>query len=135
MFARRNSRALTCPLNWLTFTHHSVKLDIGTCSAKPVLASWSKSADVCARLRCRCLGQLEDSMFYDLFATIAGRWISQVLSVPIDTELPDTSKPTNADVPAWLVLLGSRVGFTNRLCRLKPRASRSKGASSKVWYA
>jgi len=28
-----------------------------------------------------------------------------------------------------------RAGFTNRLCRLKPRASRSKGASSKLWYA
>jgi len=26
-------------------------------------------------------------------------------------------------------------GFTNRLCRLKPRASRSKGPSSKLWYA
>jgi len=27
------------------------------------------------------------------------------------------------------------VGFTNRLCRLTPRTSRSKGPSSKVWYA
>jgi len=28
-----------------------------------------------------------------------------------------------------------RAGFTNRLYRLKPSASRSKGASSKLWYA
>jgi len=28
-----------------------------------------------------------------------------------------------------------RAGFTNKLCRLKPRASRSKGASSKLWFA
>jgi len=28
-----------------------------------------------------------------------------------------------------------RAGFTNRLCRLKPRASRSKGTSSKLCYA
>jgi len=26
-------------------------------------------------------------------------------------------------------------GFTYRLYRLKPRASRSKGASDKLWYA
>jgi len=29
----------------------------------------------------------------------------------------------------------SRARFTNRLYRLKPRASRSKGGSSKLWYA
>jgi len=28
-----------------------------------------------------------------------------------------------------------RAGFTYRFYRLKPRASRSKGASSKLWYA
>jgi len=28
-----------------------------------------------------------------------------------------------------------RAGFTYRLCRLKPRASRCKGASRKLWYA
>jgi len=28
-----------------------------------------------------------------------------------------------------------RAGFANRLCRLKPRASRSEGASNKLWYA
>ena len=31
--------------------------------------------------------------------------------------------------------LQTRVGFTNRLCRLKPRASRSKGASYKLWLS
>jgi len=29
----------------------------------------------------------------------------------------------------------TRAGFTNRLYKLKPRASRSMGASSKLWYA
>jgi len=28
-----------------------------------------------------------------------------------------------------------RVGFAYRLYRLRPRASRSKGASNKLWYA
>jgi len=39
---------------------------------------------------------------------------------------------------AWSVMNGSfmnRVGFTYRLYGLKPGASRSKGASKKLWYA
>jgi len=32
-------------------------------------------------------------------------------------------------------LFDTRAGFTNRLCRLKSRASRSKGTSSELWYA
>ena len=34
-----------------------------------------------------------------------------------------------------LTVLTISAGFTYRLYRLKPRASRSKGASNKLWYA
>jgi len=42
------------------------------------------------------------------------------------------------EISFWVVtrrLCTLRAGFSNRLCKLKPRASRSKGASSKLWYA
>jgi len=35
---------------------------------------------------------------------------------------------------AKYVMSLSRAGVTNRLYRLKPRVSRSKGASNKLWY-
>jgi len=42
------------------------------------------------------------------------------------------------EISFWVVtrrLCTLRTGFTNRLCRLKPRASRSKEPSNKLWYA
>jgi len=46
--------------------------------------------------------------------------------------LKPVNKPAKELVSAHAV---GRAGCTNRLCRLKPRASRSKGDSNKLWYA
>jgi len=49
--------------------------------------------------------------------------------------LPTKPSPEGRQLGSLRLCSGGRAGFTYRLYRLKPRASRSNGASNKLWYA
>jgi len=58
---------------------------------------------------------------------------SQSLKSVFRNRLRSLSVSANNAIALWSALCST--GFTYRLYRLQPRASRSKGASNKLWYA